>query len=85
MRTTREQLRNMVEVLNGMLNLRKGESETWFDLDYAYGGIRLTKCYKDKGGVEDISYRLTMKEMSETLDCLQNAVMKFNLEVKDHE
>jgi hypothetical protein len=55
-RVTKEDLEFYVERLNKLTNSN-------FDIDYAYGGVRLVA----NNGSKDISYRLSKKELYEHL------------------
>ena len=69
MRMTKTVLRAKLANLNTLT-----EGKAVFDLDFAYGGVRLVKYTNEHGGVSDISERLDMKEMGYTLDGIINTL-----------
>ena len=68
MRMTKTVLRAKVEHLNSISGGVK------FDLDFAYGGVRLVKYTNEHGGVSDMTERLTIKEMGYALDGIINVL-----------
>lgn len=76
MRVTKTVLRNQVANINNALRL-KGEAYI-FELDWAYGGVRLCKALPS-GGCSDISPRVPMKVMDAILSSLYEAIYKMEL------
>lgn len=69
MRTSKNVLRAKLTHLNTLT-----ENKAKFDLDFAYGGVRLVKYTNEHGGVSDITERLTQKEMGYALDGIINTL-----------
>lgn len=76
MRRTKTDLYNLVKNLNSALNL---DDNNKFELDFAYGGVRLCKLTNPHGGMSDLSDRVTISEMYEILCTIENTVYKFDL------
>lgn len=45
-----------------------------YDLDYAYGGVRLVRLTNEHGGVADMSERVGKPEMARILDTIINVM-----------
>lgn len=45
-----------------------------YDLDYAYGGVRLVRLTNEHGGVADVSERVGKPEMARILDAIINVM-----------
>lgn len=76
MRVTKTVLRNQVKNINDALKL-KGETNV-FELDWAYGGVRLCKALPS-GGSSDVSPRVPMSVMSDILSTMYEAIYKMEL------
>ena len=76
MRVTKTVLNNQVANINRALKL-KGETNV-FELDWAYGGVRLCKACSS-GGCSDVSPRVPMKVMNDILSTLYEAIYKMDL------
>ena len=58
-RITKENMYSMIDTLNRIKPMDGAE----FGLDYAYGGVRLVKRYKESGGESDLTVRGTTREI----------------------
>lgn len=76
MRHTRKDLGFLIANINSALNLGENEKLT---LDYANGGVRLSKYTNLNGGLSDLSDRVSVSEMYDILMTLENTVYKFEL------
>ena len=76
MKHTRNELNILITNINSALNLAENEMLT---LDYAYGGVRLSKYTNLNGGLSDLSDRVSVSEMYDILMTLENTVYKFEL------
>lgn len=47
-----------------------------YDLDYAYGGVRLVRLTNEHGGIADMSERVSKPEMARILDSITNVVVR---------
>lgn len=69
MTITKAILSAKVEYLNTITNGN-------YDLDYAYGGVRLVHLTNEHGGVADVSERVSKAEMARILDSIENVVVR---------
>lgn len=77
MRITKNILGEKVKYLNYLIKATEGQPNS-FELEYAYGGVRLCKrCVG--GGYSDLSARVKLVEMAVILDTLEYAILKMEL------
>lgn len=69
MNVTKEILRNKVDYLNHLTGLH-------YDLDFAYGGVRLIRIVNGSGGCSDCSVRMTKSQLADTLDAIEYVVLR---------
>ena len=70
-RITKDILNIKVQNINSQLELTAHK----FVLNYAYESVRLCRETNEHGGLQDISERMTKKEMAKVLDAMYNAVI----------
>ena len=70
-RITKDILNIKVQNINSQLELNAHK----FVLNYAYEGVRLFRETNEHGGLQDISERMTKKEMAKVLDAMYNAII----------
>lgn len=51
-------------------------TDGFYDLDYAYGGVRLVHLTNEHGGMADMSERVGKPEMARILDSITNVVIR---------
>ena len=69
MTITKAVLAAKIEYLNTITNDN-------YDLDYAYGGVRLVRLTNEHGGVADVSERVGKPEMARILDSITNVAIR---------
>ena len=70
-RITKDILNIKVQNINSQLELNAHK----FVLNYAYESVRLFRETNEHGGLQDISERMTKKEMAKVLDAMYNAII----------
>ena len=80
MRMSKAVLQEKVNYLNRLVGAENGQPNS-FELNYAYGGVRLCKRL-ELGGQTEISSRTNLATMAEILDTVENTILKMNLIVK---
>ena len=70
-RITKDILNIKVQNINSQLELNARK----FVLNYVYEGVKLCRETNKYGGLQDISERMTKKEMAKVLDAMYNAII----------
>ena len=70
-RITKDILNIKVQNINSQLELNAHK----FVLNYVYESVRLCRETNEYGGLQDISERMTKKEMAKVLDAMYNAII----------
>lgn len=74
MRVTKKDLNTIVNRINSILK-ENGKKEKYC-IDIAYGGYRLCRIVNENGGCRDISFRVTCRELYNTLYTLENVLIE---------
>lgn len=74
MRVTKKDLNIRVKRINNILK-ENGKKEK-YHIEIAYGGYRLCRIVNENSGCRDISYKVTCKELYNTLYTLENVLIE---------
>jgi len=88
-RITEKDLEDKVQSLNMIFGFKrtyiKSKAEyrgKSFDLDYAYGGVKLIKYGKTGSGIREVSPRLTKSELADFIDAFCEGIYQYKTRKK---